>query len=232
MPYRFRDARIQSGKSLAEAAEELLVSKTTLSNWESGRRVPSVEALEKLADLYGVSVDYLLGRTDQMNPFKEVSESVDPHIIQIGSRNMSNYALLKEVGKSRHPVLLKRGYMSTISEYLLSAEYIAAAGNTNLILCERGIRSFDNSTRNLLDISGIALIQKETSLPMIVDLSHSLGRKDILLPVAKAVLAMGIDGIMLEVHPDPGNALSDQQQQLNLHELESFLKAIRWDKDS
>ena len=145
---------------------------------------------------------------------------------------MSNYALLKEVGKSRHPVLLKRGYMSTISEYLLSAEYIAAAGNTNLILCERGIRSFDNSTRNLLDISGIALIQKETSLPMIVDLSHSLGRKDILLPVAKAVLAMGIDGIMLEVHPDPGNALSDQQQQLNLHELESILKAIRWDKDS
>ena len=82
MPYRFRDARIQSGKSLAEAAEELLVSKTTLSNWESGRRVPSVEALEKLADLYGVSVDYLLGRTDQMNPFKEVSESVDPHMLQ------------------------------------------------------------------------------------------------------------------------------------------------------
>ena len=161
-----------------------------------------------------------------------ISEILDPRdvqdgaeyldIIQIGSRNMSNYALLKEVGKSRHPVLLKRGYMSTISEYLLSAEYIAAAGNTNLILFERGIRSFDNSTRNLLDISGIALIQKETSLPMIVDLSHSLGRKDILLPVAKAVLAMGIDGIMLEVHPDPGNALSDQQQQLNLHELESF----------
>lgn len=103
-----------------------------------------------------------------------ISEILDPRdvqdgaeyldIIQIGSRNMSNYALLKEVGKSRHPVLLKRGYMSTISEYLLSAEYIAAAGNTNLILCERGIRSFDNSTRNLLDISGIALIQKETSL--------------------------------------------------------------------
>ena len=171
-----------------------------------------------------------------------ISEILDPRdvqdgaeyldIIQIGSRNMSNYGLLKEVGKSRHPVLLKRGYMSTVSEYLLSAEYIAAAGNTNLILCERGIRSFDNSTRNLLDISGIALIQKETSLPIIVDLSHSLGRKDILLPVAKAVLAMGIDGIMLEVHPDPGNALSDQQQQLNLHELESFLKAIRWDKDS
>lgn len=116
--------------------------------------------------------------------------------------------------------------MSTVSEFLHAAEYIVSEGNTSLIMCERGIRSFENSTRNILDIAGIALIQKETSLPVVVDLSHSLGRKDILPPVAKAVLAMGIDGIMLEVHPQPEYALSDQQQQLNLDELDDFLQAL------
>jgi 3-deoxy-7-phosphoheptulonate synthase/chorismate mutase len=165
-----------------------------------------------------------------------VSEILDPRdvelgvkyldLIQIGSRNMSNFSLLKEVGKTKKPVLLKRGYMSTVSEFLHAAEYIVSEGNTSLIMCERGIRSFENSTRNILDIAGIALIQKETSLPVVVDLSHSLGRKDILPPVAKAVLAMGIDGIMLEVHPQPEYALSDQQQQLNLDELDDFLQAL------
>lgn len=191
-------------------------------------------------DFQGLGIEGLkiLSEIGRQYGLLTVSEILDPRdvwagveyldIIQIGSRNMSNFALLKEVGKTRHPVLLKRGYMSTVSEFLLAAEYIVCEGNTNVILCERGIRSFENSTRNLLDIAGIALIQKETSLPVIVDLSHSLGRKDILLPVAKAVLAMDIDGIMLEVHPDPENALSDQQQQLNLKELESFLKVINW----
>lgn len=116
--------------------------------------------------------------------------------------------------------------MSTVSEFLLAAEYIVAEGNTKVILCERGIRSFDRSTRNMLDIAGIAAIQKETSLPVVVDLSHSLGRKDILLPVMKAVLAMEVDGIMLEVHPDPKNALSDQQQQLDFIELENLLQVL------
>ena len=165
-----------------------------------------------------------------------VSEILDPRdvqagvnyldILQVGSRDMDNFALLKEVGKTGHPVLLKRGYMSTVSEFLLAAEYIVAEGNTKVILCERGIRSFDRSTRNMLDIAGIAAIQKETSLPVVVDLSHSLGRKDILLPVMKAVLAMEVDGIMLEVHPDPQNALSDQQQQLDFIELENLLQVL------
>ncbi len=188
-----------------------------------GLGVEGVRMLSEIGKQYG-----LLTVSEILDP-RDVQAGVEYlNIIQIGSRNMSNYALLKEVGKSRHPVLLKRGFMSTLSEFLLAAEYIVAEGNTRLILCERGIRSFDNSTRNLLDISGIALIQKETTLPIVVDLSHALGRKDILFPVAKAVLAMGIDGIMLEVHPDPENALSDQQQQLNLKELESFLKVINW----
>lgn len=134
-------------------------------------------------------------------------------ILQIGSRNMMNYSLLKEIGKTQHPVLLKRGMMSTMKEFLLAAEYIVSNGNTNLILCERGIRTFETSTRNTLDISSIAIIKKETSIPVIVDLSHSLGRKDILLPISKAVIALGADGIMIEVHNNPAEALSDKEQQ-------------------
>ena len=144
-------------------------------------------------------------------------------IIQIGSRNMQNYSLLKEVGKTKHPVLLKRGMMATVKEFLLAAEYIASNGNENIILCERGIRTFEDSTRNTLDISCIAIIKQETSLPIIVDLSHSLGRKDILLPVLKAVLSMGINGIMLEIHPNPASALSDNKHQLSFDEFDKII---------
>ena len=138
-----------------------------------------------------------------------ISEIVDPRdvemaldyidVIQIGSRNMHNYSLLKEVGKTNHPILLKRGMMATIKEFLNAAEYVVSNGNKNLILCERGIRTFEDSTRNTLDISCIAIVKKETSLPIIADLSHSLGRTDIILPILKAVKAMGADGIMLEL---------------------------------
>jgi len=147
-------------------------------------------------------------------------------IIQIGSRNMCNYSLLKEVGKINHPILLKRGMMSTVEEFILAAEYIVCNGNTNLILCERGIRTFDLNTRNTLDISCIAIIKKQTKLPIIVDLSHSLGRKDIMLSVAKAIMGMQIDAIMIEIHNDPNNALSDQRQQLTLSEFNCFCKSI------
>ena len=147
-------------------------------------------------------------------------------VIQIGSRNMGNVALLKELGNARHPVLLKRGMMATLSEFLLAAEYIVKGGNDKLILCERGIRTFENGVRNVLDISSVAIIKKETSLPVIVDLSHSLGRKDILAPVAKAVLALGIDGLMLEVHNNPPKALSDAGQQLSFAEFDEFLFEI------
>ena len=147
-------------------------------------------------------------------------------IIQIGSRNMQNTDLLKEVGKSKHPVLLKRGMMSTLNEFLMAAEYIVSNGNNEIMLCERGIRTIEDSTRNTLDISSVAIIKKETSLPVIVDLSHSLGRKDILIPVAKAIIALGIDGIMLEIHNNPSEALSDSKQQLSLDEFQTFYDAI------
>ena len=139
---------------------------------------------------------------------------------------MQNYSLLKEAGKTKHPVLLKRGMMSTVKEFLLAAEYIVSNGNENLVLCERGIRSFDSNTRNILDIACIAQIKQQTKLPLVVDLSHSLGRKDILLPIAKAILAIQVDAIMLELHPDPEHALSDNQQQLLFAEFDSFYHQI------
>lgn len=147
-------------------------------------------------------------------------------IIQIGSRNMQNTPLLKEVGRVKHPVLLKRGMMSTVKEFLLAAEYIVAGGNRNVILCERGIRTFEDATRNTLDIGAIAIIQKETSLPVVVDLSHSLGRTDIVLPVAKAVMAMDVAGIMLEVHNQPDTARSDARRQLSLEDFQALCSGL------
>jgi len=147
-------------------------------------------------------------------------------LIQIGSRNMYNTPFLKEVGKTKHPILLKRGMMATVEEFLMAAEYIVSAGNENIILCERGIRTFETSTRNTLDISSIAIIKKETSLPIIADISHSLGRKDIALPIIKAVIALGVDGIMAEVHNEPIKAASDSLQQFSIEEFTLLLKDI------
>ena len=158
-----------------------------------------------------------------MNP-RDVEVGIEhTDILQIGFRNMQNYSLLKEVGKTRHPVLLKRGMMASVFEFMMAAEYIVMEGNCNLILCERGIRTFDSATRYTLDLSCIAIIKKETNLPIIVDLSHSLGRKDIMAPMIKCVKALEVDGIMLEVHPNPSQAKSDVEQQLSLSEFEELL---------
>lgn len=154
-----------------------------------------------------------------------VSEYTD--IIQIGSRNMSNFSLLKEVGKVKNPVLLKRGLMATVEEFLLAAEYIVSSGNKNIIMCERGIRTFETGTRNTLDLSCVAIIKKRLSLPVIVDLSHSLGRKDIIIPMAHASRAVGADGVMIETHPNPKEALSDSNQQLNLNEFNMLVKNMK-----
>ena len=148
-------------------------------------------------------------------------------IIQIGARNMYNYPLLKAVGKTDKPILLKRGLSATIEEFKLSAEYILQAGNPNVILCERGIRTYETATRNTLDISAIPILRNETHLPIIVDVSHAAGRKDILLPLAKASLAAGANGIMAEVHPNPHSALSDADQQMDLDEFRQFIEEIK-----
>jgi len=147
-------------------------------------------------------------------------------LLQIGSRNMYNFELLKEVGKSRHPVLLKRGMCATIEEFKLAAEYIACEGNPNIIMCERGIRTFETATRNTLDIACAVILKKETKLPVMIDLSHSLGRKDIITEITRGVISLGVDGIMIEVHCKPQDALSDNFQQLNLTEFEKLMEVI------
>ena len=148
-------------------------------------------------------------------------------MIQIGARNMQNYGLLRAAGKVNTPVLLKRGMMSTINEFLMSAEYIMSEGNPNVVLCERGIRTFETETRNTLDIQAVPVIRKLSHLPIIVDPSHAAGRWELVLPMACAAVAAGADGIMVEMHPNPEVALSDGQQSLKPRRFSELMAAIR-----
>ncbi|MDP9763765.1 MULTISPECIES: bifunctional 3-deoxy-7-phosphoheptulonate synthase/chorismate mutase [Deinococcus] len=153
-----------------------------------------------------------------------VSEYAD--ILQIGARNMHNFALLREVGRTQLPVLLKRGLSATIEEWLYAAEYVLSEGNGEVILCERGIRTYEKWTRNTLDLSAVALAKQLTHLPVIVDVTHAAGRRDLLIPLAKAALAVGADGIHVEVHPSPATALSDNEQQLDFAGYDAFLQGV------
>jgi 3-deoxy-7-phosphoheptulonate synthase len=147
--------------------------------------------------------------------------------LQVGTRNMQNYDLLKELGRVRRPVLLKRGLSATIEEWLLSAEYIMAGGNTQVILCERGIRTFENALRNTLDISAIPVIEKLSHLPILVDPSHGTGRRDKVLPMGRAAVAAGADGLLIEVHDDPEKALSDGPQSLYPEQFDKLMGELR-----
>jgi 3-deoxy-7-phosphoheptulonate synthase len=149
------------------------------------------------------------------------------HILQVGARNMQTYSLLREIGKARTPVLLKRGISATIEEWLLSAEYILAGGNTNVMLCERGIRTFESYTRNTLDISAIPVVQKLSHLPVIVDPSHGTGRRDKVAPMARAAVAAGCDGLLIEVHCDPDHAQSDGAQSMFPAQFERLMAELR-----
>lgn len=148
-------------------------------------------------------------------------------MIQIGARNMQNFELLKEAGKSGLPVILKRGLSSTIDEWLNAAEYIMASGNPNVALCERGIRTFETATRNTLDLSAVCVLKEKTHLPVIVDPSHAAGVRAYISPLAKAAVACGADGIMVEVHPNPAKALSDGPQSLNFEQFETFTNELK-----
>lgn len=147
-------------------------------------------------------------------------------IIQVGARNMHNFSLLKAVSAIDKPVMLKRGFMATIEELLYAAEYVMSGGNEEIILCERGTRTFEKWTRNTLDISAVAILKQESHLPVIVDVSHSAGRRYIVSPLAKAALGAGADGIMVEVHSDPLMALSDAEQQLSFSEFRDLLENL------
>jgi 3-deoxy-7-phosphoheptulonate synthase len=156
-------------------------------------------------------------------------ELVDEYadVFQVGARNMQNYALLKELGKSEKPVLLKRGMSATIEEWLMSAEYLMSHGNPQIILCERGIRTFENYTRNTLDLSAVPVVQHLSHLPIIVDPSHGTGFRDKVIPMARAGVAAGADGLMIEIHPDPGTALSDGPQSLYLDQFGELMMEVR-----
>jgi 3-deoxy-7-phosphoheptulonate synthase len=183
------------------------------------------EALEILAEAREETGLPLV--TELMDP-RHVEQVVDTtDVIQIGARNMSNFSLLEEVGRARKPVLLKRGPSSTVEELLMAAEYIVKEGNSEVILCERGIKTFEPSMRYTLDIGAIPVLKQETHLPVIVDPSHAAGRRDLVLPLARAAVAAGADGIIVEVHPRPEEALCDGPQQIPVSEFPEFASEIR-----
>ncbi len=187
-----------------------------------GLGLEGLQILKRVADEYDMAV---------------ISEIVDPKdieaaveyidVIQIGARNMQNFELLKAAGSVNKPVLLKRGLAATIEEFINAAEYIISKGNGNIILCERGIRTYEKATRNTLDISAVPILKQETHLPVVVDVTHSTGRRDLLLPTAKAALAIGADAVMTEVHPDPAVALSDSAQQMDFEQFAKFMGDLR-----
>ncbi len=183
---------------------------------------PGLRLLAKARDETGVLVC-----TEAMDPegVGYVAEMAD--IIQIGARNMQNFSLLKAAGRAKKPVLLKRGMSATIEELLLSAEYLLAEGNHDVILCERGIRGFDTATRNVFDLTAIPVVHKLSHLPIIADPSHGTGLRDKVIPMARAAVAAGADGIMIEVHPNPEQALSDGAQTLFPEQFAQLMREVR-----
>ncbi len=169
--------------------------------------------------------------------FNFVSEITDPRqievlspivdIFQVGTRNMYNYELLKELGKQQKPVLLKRAFSAKVTEWLMAAEYLIQSGNEQIILCERGIRTFETSTRNTLDLSGALIAKEKSSLPVIVDPSHGTGKSSLVTPMALAATAAGLDGLLIEIHPEPEKAMSDGYQSLNFIQFKQLLKQLR-----
>jgi len=155
---------------------------------------------------------------------ERVAEHVDA--LQVGARNMQNFALLSELGRIQRPVVLKRGLSATIRELLMAAEYIMAQGNCDVILCERGIRTFETATRNTLDVAAIPVLKRETHLPVLVDPSHAAGDADLVAPLAFAAVAAGADGLMVEVHPNPADALSDGDQSLSFDAFRSLVRRL------
>ncbi|MCM1328782.1 MAG: 3-deoxy-7-phosphoheptulonate synthase [Ruminococcus sp.] len=164
--------------------------------------------------------------TEIMN-VNHVDLFADVDVIQVGARNMQNFDLLKELGKCRKPILLKRGLANTMEEMLMSAEYIMAGGNTEVILCERGIRTFETKTRNTLDLSAVPMLKKLSHLPVIIDPSHATGISWMVSPLAKAAVAVGADGLMIEVHNDPSKALCDGAQSLNPQQFDTLMQDIK-----
>ena len=181
-----------------------------------------LKMMRAAADRYGLKVISEVMDISQINVVAEYAD-----IFQVGARNMQNYTLLSELGRFGKPVFLKRGLSATIEEWLMSAEYMLAQGNSDVILCERGIRTFENMTRNTLDLSAVPVVKSKSHLPVFVDPSHGVGLRNKVTPLARAAVAVGADGIMVEIHPDPPNAKSDGPQSLFFDQFEQLVGQIR-----
>jgi 3-deoxy-7-phosphoheptulonate synthase len=234
------EVALMAGPCAVESEEQILQTAETLR--AAGATVLRGGAFKPRSSPYsfqglGVKGLEFLAKARERTGMAIVTEALDiqtadhvagyADILQVGARNMQNYPLLRKVGKIGKPILLKRGMSATIEELLLAAEYILAEGNPNVILCERGIRSFDNQTRNLLDLSAIPVVKALSHLPIIADPSHGTGVRAKVTPMARAAVAAGADGLMVEVHPDPNHALSDGAQSLYPEQFEELVTQIR-----
>jgi 3-deoxy-7-phosphoheptulonate synthase len=188
-----------------------------------GLGVEGLKILQQIRKETGLPVVSEVLSTDDI---EIVADHVD--MLQVGARNMQNFALLRRLGQLRKPILLKRSPAATVQEWLLAAEYLLAGGNDQVVLCERGIRSFDPDLRNTLDLAGMALARQLTHLPVIADPSHATGRRDLIPAMSRAALAAGVDGLIVEVHPDPAHALSDGFQSMDFPGFICLMEALRW----
>jgi 3-deoxy-7-phosphoheptulonate synthase len=221
-----REQTLETARAVAAAGATMLrggAFKPRTSPYTfQGLGVEALEILREAGDETGLPVV-----TELLDP-RHVEEVVDvADVVQIGARNMQNFLLLAEVGRIDKPVLLKRSPSASVEELLMAAEYIAKEGNERIILCERGIRTFENSLRYTLDLGSVAVLKEETHLPVIVDPSHAAGRRALVLPLARAAAAVGADGIIVEAHPRPDEALCDGPQQLSTGGFEDFVREVR-----
>jgi 3-deoxy-7-phosphoheptulonate synthase len=224
---------VESGTQILEAAHAVREAGATMLRGGAFKPRSSPYSFQGL----GRKGLELLARAREETGLLIVTEAMDPEgldavaeiadLVQIGARNMQNYSLLKKAGRSRKPVLLKRGLAATIQELLLSAEYILAEGNPNVILCERGVRTFDSTTRNLFDLAAVAVVHGLSHLPIVADPSHGTGHRDMVIPMARAAIAAGADGLLIEVHPNPDAALSDGAQSLYPVQFSQLMREVR-----
>src|SRR2546421_2542642 len=221
----YREETLETARAVSEAGATMLrggAFKPRTSPYTfQGLGQEALEILKEAREETGLPIV-----TELMDPrhVEEVVEATD--VIQIGARNMQNFLLLSEIGRAHKPVLLKRGPSASVEELLMAAEYVAKEGNEQIILCERGIKTFERTTRYTLDLGSVAVLKHETHLPVIVDPSHAAGRRDLVLPLARAAAAVGADGIMVEAHPRPEEALCDAAQQIPTDDFAAFARQV------
>lgn len=217
-------------RSSAESVKSLGAQLLRGGMWKMRTSAQSFQGLgeESFAFVKRVQTDLNMQLVSEVTDPRQI-EQIDDLVAmyQVGSRNMYNYALLKELGQTKKPVLLKRSFSALVDEWIKAAEYISQGGNENIILCERGIRTFETATRNTLDLNAVAYVKRYTDFPVIVDPSHGVGVKDLIAPMSLAAIAAGADGLLIEVHPNPKEALSDGKQALAVNDFELLMGQIK-----